>query len=77
MKEGADAILKKQREASKALQEFSRDRARNLAVKRERELLRTQDTKKNQELQKWQMDQQKLKILEKHMKISDNLNQKK
>lgn len=76
-RDGAEAILKKQREASKALREYSLDRARNLAVRKEREHLRTQDTKKNQEIQKWQMDQQKMKILEKHMKISDNLNQKK
>ena len=74
LKDGADAILKKQRESSKALKGHntdSLDRERNLArVKREREHLHTLAPRTRERTRRFrsgcQMDQQKMKILEKH-----------
>ena len=46
-------------------------------LRQEREILRQTDAQKNLERQKWQMEQQKAKIMEKHMKMSEKLNQMK
>ena len=42
-------------------------------LNQEKKNLKANDARKNLERQKWAQEQQKLKIMEKHMKITDNV----
>jgi len=66
--------MEKHNNADRLRDEHHRDLARKVMLRQEKDQLRFHDAQKNMERQKWQMTQQKLKILDKHTRIGERLN---
>jgi len=65
---------KKIEASEKLIRETGQARERHKLLSQEKAILRTQDAKRNLSQQKWQRQQQKLKILDKHRGIEERLN---
>ena len=66
--------MEKHRKADTLRAENDKARERDAQLRQEKDHLRLQDAQKKLEHQKWQMNQRKLKILDKHIRIGERLN---
>jgi len=76
-KERQQQIEEKHTSIDRATTLSQQSRQRHLLLRQERENLRMNDTVKNLERQKWLQSQQKARVFEKHLKITDKLGQMK
>lgn len=66
-------ITEKLEKHSRMLSEHHANRVRGIMLKQERESLRLSDTQRNLEVQKWQQEQRKMQVWEKHARMTDKL----
>jgi hypothetical protein len=73
VKENNRSIQEKYKQVDKFLLDRDLSHKKNLLMKQELHQLKVLDTHRNQETLRWQSEQKKLKILEKHMKIDSKI----